>query len=92
MVYESIDRAVIWNQVYALIQIYAFYAQYKLKMGEIEFALEFSHKALKSASDHFQQERTLLLELLIAEQAFEIANIYFGVQDYSKSLEYYTNT
>lgn len=53
MVYESIDRAVIWNQVYALIQIYAFYAQYKLKMGEIEFALEFSHKALKSASDHF---------------------------------------
>ena len=53
MVYESIDRAVIWNQVYALIQIYAFYAQYKLKMGEIEFALKFSHKALKSASDHF---------------------------------------
>lgn len=39
LVYKCITQAKIWNQYYALIQIYAVFAQYKLKSGDVKDAI-----------------------------------------------------
>jgi hypothetical protein len=61
-----ITRATIWGQHAVLIQIYGFYSQYKLRIGDISTALNYSEKALQAAFEHYDNEKTVLVALLIA--------------------------
>ena len=87
-----ITRATIWGQYAVLIQIYAFYSQYKLPIGDISTPLNYSEKALQAAFEHYDNEKTVLVALLIAEQAFQAANIHLSICNYSQAIELYNST
>ena len=78
---KAINRALLWGESAVLIQIYGFYSQYNKKIGDIRSALEYSEKALKAAFSYYENEKTVLVALLIAEQAFEAANIHLSIKD-----------
>ena len=92
LVQEMITRAMLWGQHAVLIQVYGFYSQYKLRIGDISTALSYSEKALKAAFEHYDNEKTVLVALLIAEQAFQAANIHLSICNYSQAIELYSST
>ena len=55
-------------------------------------AVKYSERALNAAFSYYENEKTVVVALLIAEQAFETGSMHMSMGSYSKAMDLFGST